>query len=127
MADDDRSVETCFEDGFVDRLGDDRKALLRQRGRAAVAGQLERDRTVTGGERVQDGIPHVAVERQPVKEHERRAGRPLVTLRPAGKAGPAGRWFLKCSAHGFGSQFVLSGRDEGDSDQDRRARAGGHR
>ena len=55
MADDDRSVETCFEDGFVDRLGDERKALMRQRGRAAVAGKIERDRTVTGGERVQDG------------------------------------------------------------------------
>ena len=72
MADDDWGVETCFEDRFADRLGDDRKALLRQRGRAAVAGQVECDRAVPGGQCIEDRLPHVAVERQPVKEHDRR-------------------------------------------------------
>ena len=53
-----------------------------------MAGQVERDRPVAGGERVQDGSPHPAVECQTVKEHERRAERALVTMSAARETGP---------------------------------------
>jgi hypothetical protein len=71
--DDDGSVEPEIEPRLVDRLGDDRQAILRERRRGAVARQIERDRTMSGGQGIQDRIPHALVERQPVQQHGRRA------------------------------------------------------
>jgi len=60
------ALEPGLDDRAVDRVGHAIERVLVERPAAAVAGQVERDRPLARRQRVEDRVPHVAVERQPV-------------------------------------------------------------
>ena len=89
MADEDRRLQARLENRVMEGVDHRHEPALRQCGRAAVAGKVERDRMPARGERVEHRVPHATVEGESVEEHERGAGRLTVAALPSGEAGPA--------------------------------------
>ena len=89
VADHDRGVQPAVHNRLMNRVSGRVQPALRERRRLAVPWEIERDRSAAGGQRLQDGIPVSAVERELVKEDQGGTRCLLVPVQGGRETGPA--------------------------------------